>query len=185
MSSNTDNTTVAAPVSNNADTEEANLHHVATLVKASKEGTALDASYDAILKSVMENAKSRDALMKAIIDNTKLQGVDLHYGLEEFLILYICVDPNPWSPTFPTRWRSPGMSNDFHAQSAKEPTAIETQLDPPSGTKGFSHQFYKVTGTNWTLDVFHLSTGDYLHVVDDSGNGIPVSLSGDIRFSTR
>ncbi|KAF9059013.1 hypothetical protein BDP27DRAFT_1431977 [Rhodocollybia butyracea] len=52
-------------------TEETSLDHV-TLTEAFKDGTKFDASYTAVLKSVMGNAKSRNAFMKAFTEHTKL-----------------------------------------------------------------------------------------------------------------
>ncbi|KAF9016589.1 hypothetical protein BDP27DRAFT_1440665 [Rhodocollybia butyracea] len=73
-----DTTKVAIP--SDSENEEANAHHVATLAKAFKDGLTLDASYNEILKAVMENAKSRDALMKAVMDSTELHDLVLPYA---------------------------------------------------------------------------------------------------------
>ncbi|KAF9054919.1 hypothetical protein BDP27DRAFT_1408714 [Rhodocollybia butyracea] len=63
--------TKAAVPAVNAGTEETSLDHV-TLTEAFKDGTKFDASYTAVLKSVMGNAKSRNAFMKAFTEHTKL-----------------------------------------------------------------------------------------------------------------
>ncbi|KAF9061519.1 hypothetical protein BDP27DRAFT_1337916 [Rhodocollybia butyracea] len=52
--------------------DNAEADHMATLVKAFKEGKALDPLYSAILKDAMENPKLRDAFTKAVMDNMKL-----------------------------------------------------------------------------------------------------------------
>ncbi|KAF9061857.1 hypothetical protein BDP27DRAFT_1369282 [Rhodocollybia butyracea] len=98
-----------------------NTHHVATLVKAFKDGTEMDAPNEAILKVVMENAQLRDALMlKSVMDNMKLHGFLLtsQYMVEDFP-------------------KAVEIASDFKA-SAAEPIAIVKRLTPPFGTKGFS-----------------------------------------------
>ncbi|KAF9066112.1 hypothetical protein BDP27DRAFT_1449841 [Rhodocollybia butyracea] len=98
--------------------KENDLHYVPILIKAFKAGTALDGSYDPILKDVMKNAKSRDALLTAVMDNMKL------YGSQ-----YMAAD-------FPKAvdWKA----SDFNVKAATEPSfALKKHLDPPHGTRGF------------------------------------------------
>ncbi|KAF9062846.1 hypothetical protein BDP27DRAFT_1336033 [Rhodocollybia butyracea] len=110
------------------------------------------------LKAVLKNAKSRDALMKAIMDNTKLHEFGLQVGASQSMVADF---PNAIAIT----------RTEFNA-SAHIPRAVEKQLDPPLGTKGFSNQIYKVDGTNWTLDVYayrHANSNNVTLIVLHSG----------------
>ncbi|KAF9064127.1 hypothetical protein BDP27DRAFT_1426151 [Rhodocollybia butyracea] len=144
-----DTTKVAIPSDNE------NEEHVATLVKAFKDGPPLDPSYDAILKAVMENAKSREALMKAVMDNTKL-----HDSV-------FCCMSQPMAANFP---KAVEITNDFKA-SADEPTGIVKRLTPPSGTR--ASKAYQVDGTNWILDVYgyrHANSNNVTVIILHSGS---------------
>jgi len=150
------NNETAAKVAPSSDNVEAEMHHVTTLVKALKDGAEIDASYEAILKTVMGNAKSRDALMKAMRDNTKLS---------QFVVA-----------DFP---KAVEITSDFQA-SAAEPPAVVKKLTPPFGTKGFSNEVYQVNGTDWILDVYayrHANSNNVTVIVLHSGSisGIMVS----------
>jgi len=131
-----------------AEIEEANLqHHVTTLIKASKDGTELDPSYDAILKGVMKNNKSRDALMKAFMEHTKLfhsRVADLPKAVE---ITGHYVKPISFG--------------------------VVNKLTPPFGTRGFLHQVYQIGQPDWTLDVYayrHAHSNDVTVIVLHSGS---------------
>ncbi|KAF9047234.1 hypothetical protein BDP27DRAFT_1346191 [Rhodocollybia butyracea] len=145
--SNNETTTKVALSSDNAEAEM----QVATLVKALKDGAKMDASYEAIFKGVMKNAKSRDALMKAMTDNMKLSQS------------MAADSPKAVEIT---------SGSDFKA-SAAEPTGVVKKLTPPFGTKGFSNQVYQVHDTDWILDVYayrHASSNDVTVVVLHSGS---------------
>ncbi|KAF9059056.1 hypothetical protein BDP27DRAFT_1371895 [Rhodocollybia butyracea] len=133
-------TTVAVSV-DKTEIEDTNLQQVATIVKAFKEGTALDASYDAVLKAIMENEKSQSGMAADFPDAIEI------------------------------------------TRSTKESlgSSIETQLNPPFGTKGFSNQTYKVAGTDWNLNVYayrHANSNDVTLIVLHSG-----SISGAMNLS--
>jgi hypothetical protein len=87
------------------------LHHVAILVKAFKDGTALNPLYNALLQDAMENPKLRNAFMKAIgMDNMKLHGFCFTVCFMSMSDVDLCVGPNPWLPTFPKQLSLPSMS---------------------------------------------------------------------------
>ncbi|KAF9061861.1 hypothetical protein BDP27DRAFT_1428503 [Rhodocollybia butyracea] len=145
-SSNTDsisNNETVTKVALSSDNAGANMHHVATLVKAFEDGAEMDASYEAIFRAVMENAKSRDALMKAMMDSTKLH-----------VLFYL------------------EITSDFKASEDLAPTRVVKKLTPPYGTKGFSNEVYQV-GTDWILDVYayrHANSNNVTVIVLHSGS---------------
>ncbi|KAF9065457.1 hypothetical protein BDP27DRAFT_1450175 [Rhodocollybia butyracea] len=59
--------------------QDVEAQQVATLIKAIKEGTKLDASYEAIFTAAMKNPESHNALMEAMMNNIQLQGFVLPY----------------------------------------------------------------------------------------------------------
>ncbi|KAF9064008.1 hypothetical protein BDP27DRAFT_1426309 [Rhodocollybia butyracea] len=160
--SNTDlpfsDTKVTVPAGDNGETEESNLYYVATLVKAFKDGTKLDASYNAIVRSVMKNASSRNAFMEAVTGSPKLQGSSL---------------PSQYMVTdFP---KAVEITSDFKpsAHGHGHTPYSEQQLTPPFGTKGFVNQVYRVNGANWTLNVYayrHINSNNVTLVVLHSGS---------------
>lgn len=151
-SSNTDsisNNETATKVTLPSDNVEADMHHVATLVKALENGAEMDASYEAIFRAVTENAKSRDALMKAMTDSTKLS----QSMVADF--------PNPVE-----------ITSDFKASEDIAPTRVVKKLTPPYGTKGFSNEVYQVA-TDWILDVYayrHANSNNVTVIVLHSGS---------------
>ncbi|KAF9023634.1 hypothetical protein BDP27DRAFT_1457219 [Rhodocollybia butyracea] len=182
LSKNETTTKVALPSSDNA---EADMHNVTTLVKAFKDGATLDASYNAILKAIVENEKSRDALMKAMTENTKLHGFVLPYVSSAFLIcIFACRSPS-MAADFPNAVE---ITSDFKASAAK-PTGVVKKLTPAYGTKGFSNQIYRVVNSDWLLDVYayrHANSDDVTVIVLHSGStpSEPKNLTGFTFWTT-
>jgi len=142
------NTGLISVTSHSDDAQGVEAHHVATLVKAIKDGTKLDSSYDAIFTAAMKNPESHNALMEAMMDNTRLSQLNV--------------------ADFPKAIEVP---SDYVKATGRD--SIEQHLTPPYGTKGFVTFPHKVDGTNWILDVYgyrHANSDNVTLIIVHSGS---------------
>ncbi|KAF9043700.1 hypothetical protein BDP27DRAFT_1346971 [Rhodocollybia butyracea] len=135
-SSNTDLLSIptnAAVSFDNAGTEDTDLGHVGVILKAFTDRTPVE---DSVFKDVMENETSRAALMKALMDNTKLHGSDLPY-----------VSSQSMATDFPLAIEiTATVKSVLISFSSGAGSSIDKQLNPPTGTRGFMNQVYRVPG---------------------------------------
>ncbi|KAF9059365.1 hypothetical protein BDP27DRAFT_1341601 [Rhodocollybia butyracea] len=137
------------------ENSETDLYHVATLVKAFKAGTALDASYDPIWEAVMKTGRSRNALITAMMDNMKLSqfmAANLPKELE--------------------------FTSDYIKAAAEASSVTEKHLVPPHGTRGFFNDHCYIAQGKWTADVYA-----YRHAKSDKVTVI-ILHSGSISTTT-
>ncbi|KAF9065453.1 hypothetical protein BDP27DRAFT_1404792, partial [Rhodocollybia butyracea] len=116
-------------------TQGVEAQHVATLVKAIKDGAQLDASYEAIFTAAMKNPESQ------------LNVADFPKAIE-----------------IPSGYAK--------ATRGGKPSGVEEHLTPPHGTRGFVNQTFKLSETNWILDVYgyrHANSNNVTLIILHSG----------------